>query len=57
MAPGFLGSEGLVAGSKWYLERTRLGFGGEEIAPTSGFGMVYIAGFRCRDCKALLLQY
>lgn len=57
MSPGFLGSEGLVAGSKWYMERTRLGFGGEELAATSGFGMVYIAGYRCRDCKLLILNY
>lgn len=57
MAPGFLGSEGFASGSKWYLERTRLGFGGEEIAPTSGFGMAYIPGFRCRECRTLVLQY
>jgi hypothetical protein len=57
MAPGFLGSEGLVEGAKWYLERTRMGFGGEELAAKSGFGMVYIPGFRCRECKTLVLQY
>ncbi len=57
MSPGFLGSESLVSGSKWFLERTRLAFGGEEIAKPNNFGMVYIPGFRCRDCRTLLLQY
>ena len=57
MAPGFLGSESFVGGSKWFLERTRLAFGGEEIAKPNTFGMVYIAGFRCRDCRYLMLQY
>jgi hypothetical protein len=57
MAPGFMGSESLVSGSKWFLERTRLAFGGEELAKPNNFGMVYIPGFRCRDCKTLLLQY
>lgn len=57
MAAGFLGSEGLVGGSKWYLERTRLGFGGEELVKPNSFGVVYIPGFRCRECKLLSLQY
>jgi uncharacterized protein DUF6487 len=57
MSPGFLGSESLVSGSKWFLERTRLAFGGDEIGKPNAFGMVYIPGFRCRDCRTLLLQY
>ena len=57
MAPGFLGSESFVSGSKWFLERTRLAFGGEEIAKPNAFSMVYIEGFRCRDCRVLHLQY
>ena len=57
MAPGFLGSESFFGGSKWYLERTRLAFGGEEIAKPNPYSMVYIPGFRCRDCRTLLLQY
>jgi hypothetical protein len=57
MAPGFLGSESFIGGSKWFLERTRLAFGGEDIARPNAFSMVYIPGFRCRDCKTLLLQY
>ncbi len=57
MAPGFLGSESFVAGSKWYLERTRLAFGGEDIARPNAYSMVYIPGFRCRDCRTLLLKY
>ncbi len=57
MAPGFLGSESFVGGSKWFLERTRLAFGGEEVSKPNAFGMVYLAGFRCRECKTLLLRY
>lgn len=57
MSPGFLGSESFIGGSKWFLERTRLAFGGEEVAKPNTFGMVYIAGFRCRDCRYLVLQY
>jgi hypothetical protein len=57
MAPGFLGSESFIGGSKWYLERTRLAFGGEEVAKPNMMGMVYIAGFRCRECRTLMLQY
>jgi hypothetical protein len=57
MAPGFLGSESFVGGSKWFLERTRLAFGGEELAKPNTFGMVYIPGFRCRECRTLVLQY
>jgi len=57
MAPVFLGSESFIGGSKWFLERTRLAFGGDEIAKPNTYGMVYIGGFRCRECKSLLLQY
>ena len=57
MGPGFLGSESLVSGSKWFLERTRLAFGGEEVAKPNAFGMVYIPGHRCRECKTLVLRY
>jgi Domain of unknown function (DUF6487) len=57
MIPGFLGSESLVEGSKWFLERTRLAFGGEEIAKPNSFGMVYMEGFRCRLCRFLQLSY
>ena len=57
MAPGFLGSEGLMGGSRWYLERTRLAFGGEEVAKPSRFGVVYIPGHRCRECQTLVLRY
>jgi uncharacterized protein DUF6487 len=57
MSPGFLGSESLVEGSKWFLERTRLAFGGEEIVKPNSFGMVYVEGFRCRDCHVLQLSY
>jgi hypothetical protein len=57
MGPGFLGSESFVGGSKWYLERTRLAFGGEELAKPNAFSMVYIPGFRCRECRTLVLQY
>jgi Domain of unknown function (DUF6487) len=57
MAPGFLGSGGMFEGSKWFLERTRLAFGGDEVAKPNSFGMVYIPGFRCRECRTMLLQY
>lgn len=57
MAPGFLGSESFSGGSKWFLERTRLAFGGEELAKPNAFSMVYIPGFRCRECHTLLLRY
>jgi hypothetical protein len=57
MSPGFLGSESFIGGSKWFLERTKLAFGGEEVAQPNTFGMVYIEGFRCRDCKTLVLKY
>lgn len=57
MAAGFLGSESFVSGSKWFLERTRLAFGGEELMKPNSFGMVYLPGFRCRECRTLLLNY
>lgn len=57
MAPGFLGSESFIGGSKWFLERTRLAFGGEELAKPNSYSMVYIAGHRCRECRVLLLTY
>lgn len=57
MAPGYLGSESLVEGSKWFMERTRLAFGGEEVAKPNSFGMVYMEGYRCRECKVLELTY
>lgn len=57
MAPGFLGSESFIHGSKWFLERTRLAFGGEELAKPNSYGMVYLGGFRCRSCHVLQLQY
>ncbi len=57
MAPGFLGSESFVGGSKWFFERTRLAFGGEELAKPNTFNMVYIAHFHYHNYKTLLLQY
>lgn len=57
MSPGYLGSESIIHGSKWFLERTRLAFGGEELVKPDSFGMVYLTGFRCKDCRTLVLQY
>jgi hypothetical protein len=57
MSPGYLGSESFIGGSKWFLERTRLAFGGEDIAKPNTFSMVYIPGHRCRECKTLVLNY
>ena len=57
MAPGYLGSESLVEGSKWFLERSRLAFGGEEIVKPNSYGMVYVEGYRCRECHILQLSY
>lgn len=57
MSPGYLGSESIIHGSKWFLERTRLAFGGEELAKPDSFGMVYLTGFRCKECRSLILQY
>jgi hypothetical protein len=57
MSPGFLGSESFIGGSKWYLERTRLALGGEEIGKPDTWGMVFLPGHRCRECKVMVLQY
>lgn len=57
MVPGFLGSESFIGGSKWYLERTRLALGGDELAKPDTWGMVYLAGHRCTDCRVVLVSY
>ncbi len=57
MEPGLLGSESFTGGAKWYRRRTRLATGGEPLVKPGALGMVYIEGFRCPDCRTLLLSY
>ncbi len=57
METGFLGSESLIGGAKWYKKKSRLGTGGEPLVKPGGLGMVYVEGERCQGCRLLLLRY
>ncbi len=57
METGFLGSESLIGGAKWYKKKSKLGMGGEPLVRPGGLGMVYVEGERCQGCRLLLLRY
>ncbi len=57
MEHGFLGSESLISGAKWYKKKSKLGTGGEPLVKPGGLGMVYVEGERRQVCRLLLLRY
>ena len=57
MDPGVLGAESLVGGAKWMRGRSRLSLGGEGLVSPDAWGNVYFDGYRCRQCRLLILGY
>ena len=57
MEVGVLGSESLTTQSRWYKKRTALALGGEKIGDYAPSGMTWIDGFRCPNCRLLILRY
>lgn len=57
MAKGFVVAESFVEGAKWTTQKTKMALGGEVIAPSDGFGNVYVDGYRCVACRLVILEY
>ncbi|MFQ5951542.1 MAG: PF20097 family protein [Candidatus Geothermarchaeales archaeon] len=57
MDDGYLGSESLIGGSKWFKRKSRLATGGDPIASPDGLGMVYLEGSRCQSCRLIVITY
>jgi hypothetical protein len=57
MEPGFLGTERVFSDVGWFKEKSVFGTGGESLSLKDRLSMIYIEGFRCKDCKTLLLKY
>jgi hypothetical protein len=57
MEEGFLGTERIFSDVSWFKEKTTFGFGGESLGLKDRLGMVYIEGYRCRECGILNLYY
>jgi hypothetical protein len=57
MESGFLGTERIFSDVGWYKEKSVFGTGGESLALKDRLSMIYIEGFRCKDCKILQLKY
>ncbi|MFH0815375.1 MAG: PF20097 family protein [Methanobacteriota archaeon] len=57
MEAGYLGTESLVGGAKWYLKKTVLALDGEKLKEPDMSGMVYIDSLRCKECRVILARY
>ena len=57
MEPGFLGTERVFSDVGWFKEKSVFGTGGESLSLKDRLSMIYVEGFRCKDCKTLLLKY
>ena len=53
---GVVGAESLTGGANWYKSRSTLALGGEPIGDSATGGMVWLDGYRCRNCRKLILQ-
>ena len=57
MEQGYVGSESLISGMKWFMKKKALGLGGELILKPDATGMVYVDAFRCKKCKTVVFSY
>ena len=57
MDSGYLVAESLLGGAKWTRRKTRLAAGGEALTAPDAWGNVYLGGFRCGECRTLVLAY
>ena len=54
---GTLGFFTLLGGARWYKERSELMLGGDSIVKNPLGGNTWLDGFRCPNCRLLLLSY
>ena len=57
MEGGYLGTESLVGGAKWYRKKTVLALDGEKLKEPEMSGMVYMDSLRCKECRVILARY
>lgn len=57
MEAGLIESEGIVSGMKWVQKKRILGIGGEKIGKSNISGLTYLEGFRCKNCRMMILKY
>ena len=56
MEKGFLGSESIFSEVRWFEEKNTFGTGGEGLG-SRGRLMTYLEGYRCKECKTLIMQH
>ena len=54
---GFLVCEAFTEGPKWDTKKTKLGFGGEELAQPSMLGLVHLDARLCTTCRLVMFHY
>jgi len=54
---GYIGSESLISGIKWFEKKKLSGLGGKIIKDPGLTGMVYIEAYRCTKCKKIIFDY
>lgn len=57
MESGFLGTESVFTEVAWFKEKTIFGTGGESLDLKGKLSMTYVEGYRCKDCRNLILKY
>lgn len=57
MDDGFLGTERIFSDVSWFKVKTTFGTGGESLSLKDRLSMIYIEGFRCKECKVMFLKY
>jgi len=59
MVSGYLWAEAAVGsvGPKWFTKMSMLALGGETLAREDTMGNAWIEGFRCTECRTLVLHY
>jgi hypothetical protein len=57
MEHGFVRSESFIGGVKWMAEKSSKSLGLEGLAKPDALGFCFMEGFRCRDCRSIVIQY
>ncbi len=57
MEYGLIEGEGIVSGMKWVKKKRIMGIGGEKIGTSNVSGLTYLEGYRCPNCKKMILDY
>ncbi len=57
MESGFVRAESFIGGVKWMKEKSNRSLGLEGIAKPDSLGFCFMQGYRCPECRYVIIQY